>query len=133
MLPRNARCARHAAFLSSTAAEKRKRNLAAGYNETKGLKDGHCNRYACQAPLAREWEAIGRRYSMRDHETNTDARLYYCAGCADQFDLADTRNHAECRISVEEREPYVPETKEDAAELADNGRNTGGGKMRRWR
>lgn len=31
------------------------------------------------------------------------------------------------------RSPYIPDTEEDAAELMDNGRNTGGGKMRQWR
>lgn len=113
--------------------EKRKRNLAEGFKETKGLKDGHCNRRACQSPLQIEWDTLGQRYSMRDHETFTDARLYYCAHCAGQFDLADMRNHAERRITVENRDPYVPGTEEDAAELSDNGRNTGGGKMRRWR
>lgn len=80
---------------------KRKRNLADGFKETKGLQDGHCNRRACQKPLAEESRILGRRYSMRDHETFTDARLYYCADCAAQFDLADIRNRAEKRITVE--------------------------------
>lgn len=66
-------------------ADKRRRNLAEGYEETKGLKDGHCNRSGCQAPL------IGRPQAyMRDHETNVDgARLYYCGRCADMFNRHD--------------------------------------------
>jgi hypothetical protein len=64
--------------------EKRRRNLTAGYEETKGLKDGHCNRRACQAPLA------GRpQSSMEDHELMTDGRLYYCLPCTRRFDDAD--------------------------------------------
>lgn len=84
---------------------KRKRNLADGFKETKGLKDGHCNRKACQAPLAEESRIFGRRFSMTDHETFTTARLYYCHHCADQFTLADIRNRAERRITIEEFEP----------------------------
>jgi hypothetical protein len=85
-------------------SEKRKRNLAAGYQETKGLKDGHCNRSACQAPLAGEWESTGERYSMIDHETFTDARLYYCANCAAQFDMADRQMMNAPRITRETRD-----------------------------
>lgn len=83
---------------------KRRRNLAEGFKETKGLKDGHCNRRACQTPLAEESRILGRRHSMTDHETFTNARLYYCSHCADQFTLADIRNRAERRITVEEFE-----------------------------
>lgn len=65
--------------------DKRRRNLAEGFKETKGLKDGHCNRRACQAPLAGQ-----RQSSMRDHETFTaDGRLYYCAPCTHLFNEAD--------------------------------------------
>jgi hypothetical protein len=63
---------------------KRRRNLQEGYPEDKGLKDGHCNRSGCLAPL------VGRpQYSMMDHETFTDARLFYCKTCADQFTAWD--------------------------------------------
>lgn len=65
--------------------EKRKRNLAQGYKETKGLKNGHCNRAACQAPLASHAQCY-----MSDHEMCTHhGRLYYCIPCKRQFDKAD--------------------------------------------
>ena len=66
--------------------EKRKRNLADGYKETKGLKDGHCNRYACQAPLAGQPQSW-----MRDHETQTDSKLYYCLKCTMAFNESAMR------------------------------------------
>jgi hypothetical protein len=77
--------------------EKRKRNLAAGYEETKGLENGHCNRAACQEPLLpgdpRGW--------MRDHETNTDAKLYYCLGCVLLFNETDRQMGRPFRCTVE--------------------------------
>lgn len=77
--------------------DKRRRNLAEGYKETKGLKDGHCNRRACQAPLAGT-----RQFYMRDHETFTDGRLYYCDDCAAQFDMADRRMMNGLRCTLDE-------------------------------
>lgn len=64
---------------------KRKRNLADGYKETKGLRNGHCNRQACQADLN------GQRQSyMIDHERFTEGeRLYYCHPCTLKFNEAD--------------------------------------------
>lgn len=78
---------------------KRKRNLREGYPETKGLKDGHCNRGGCCQPLA------GRpQFFMTDHETFTDERLYYCPECADQFNRWDKHNGTPMRCT------YDPET-----------------------
>lgn len=81
--------------------DKRKRNLLSGYKETKGLRDGHCNRYACQKPLADESEMTGRRYSMIDHETFTTGRLYYCCRCSIEFNKVDDQMNRERRITVE--------------------------------
>lgn len=84
---------------------KREANLAAGFIETKGLRDGHCNRRDCQAPL------IGERFrcSMRDHEFNTDGRLYYCRACAVLFDQADRHSRHGPRISREEARDRTPD------------------------
>jgi hypothetical protein len=64
------------------------RNNEAG-TPSKGLKDGHCNRSGCLRPLAGQ-----HQYWMCDHETFTDARLYYCQPCAHQFDRADDQFEA---------------------------------------
>lgn len=77
--------------------QKREANLKAGYEETKGLKDGHCNRYACQAPLADE----PQRHSMSDHEFFTDSRLYYCGHCAVLFTKSDIQFGDPIRITTE--------------------------------
>ena len=71
-----------------TQFEERKieRNIADGYEPTKGLKNGHCNRSGCQAPLAGQPQS-----SMVDHETATNARLFYCERCTDAFDRSDRR------------------------------------------
>jgi hypothetical protein len=75
---------------------KRARNLKEGYPEDKGLKNGRCNRSGCLAPLA------GRpHYWMRDHETFTDARLYYCDSCAEQFARWDKHIGAPIRCTLE--------------------------------
>lgn len=90
------------ARMSAFEIAKRRRNLAEGLQETKGLRDGHCNRRACQKPLNIESHALGQRFYMSDHETfYAGGRLYYCANCAAQFELADIRNRAEKRITVE--------------------------------
>lgn len=72
------------------------RNLEEGYKETKGLKDGHCNRSACQASL------FGKPQSwMRDHETFTDYRLYYCEPCTRLFNEFDDKyavGHRRCTM-----------------------------------
>ncbi|MGX9944917.1 hypothetical protein ACTG4Q_20865 [Bradyrhizobium denitrificans] len=75
---------------------KRARNLKEGYPEDKGLRNGHCNRSGCLAPLT------GRpHYWMRDHETFTDAKLYYCEPCADQFTRWDKHIGAPIRCTLE--------------------------------
>lgn len=46
----------------------------------KGLKDGSCNRSACQMPLK------GRiQYSMDSYGSTADGKFYYCADCEKQF------------------------------------------------
>lgn len=77
--------------------DKRKRNLASGYQETKGLKDGHCNRYACQAPL------LGHpQWSMEDFEVwGSGQRLFYCQSCAFRFNEADDQYGDERRCRLE--------------------------------
>jgi hypothetical protein len=76
---------------------KRARNLKEGYPEDKGLKNGHCNRSGCLAPLT------GRlHYWMRDHETFTDAKLYYCEPCAEQFTRWDKHIGAMIRCTLED-------------------------------
>lgn len=74
------------------------RNVERGHEPTKGLQNGHCNRAACQAPLAGQ-----EQWSMEDHETFTDARLFYCARCARQFNEADARygERQRCRLECE--------------------------------
>jgi hypothetical protein len=75
---------------------KRMRNNKDGYPDDKGLKDGHCNRSGCLRPLE------GRpQYWMTDHETFTDARLYYCQPCAHQFDRADDQFRSPRRCTRE--------------------------------
>lgn len=70
---------------------KRQRNIADGYKETKGLQNGHCNRRACQAPLSTpDGRPLPQSY-MRDHETASDGKLFYCLPCTRQFDEADAR------------------------------------------
>lgn len=79
--------------------EKRKRNVEDGYPETKGLKDGHCNRSGCLMPLN---ELPLPQYTMRDFETHTDALLYYCEGCAMMFNRDDERASMPLRCTVAE-------------------------------
>lgn len=54
----------------------------------KGLRDGSCNRTACQDVLAGQ-----PRWSMVDYAVK-DGRLYYCATCARDFNM-DNRRHRE--------------------------------------
>lgn len=58
-----------------------------GYNgpnmADKGVKDGSCNRTACQLPLAGK-----PQFWMQDLTTH-NGRLYYCAHCARLFDESD--------------------------------------------
>lgn len=70
--------------MSAFEDDKRRNNLAQSYKETKGLRNGHCNRAACQAPLRH-----GHQSYMRDHEMMTDGKLYYCLPCTRLFDEAD--------------------------------------------
>ncbi|ARQ95418.1 hypothetical protein [Bradyrhizobium phage BDU-MI-1] len=76
---------------------KRARNRKEGYPEDKGLKNGHCNRSGCLAPLEGQ-----PHWWMIDHETFTDARLYYCQVCADQFTAWDRHIGAPIRCTLEE-------------------------------
>jgi hypothetical protein len=76
---------------------KRKRNLKEGYPEDKGLMNGHCNRSGCLAPLSGQ-----PHWWMTDHETFTDARLYYCEACANQFTAWDKQIKAPIRCTLEE-------------------------------
>jgi hypothetical protein len=77
-------------------AQKRLRNLSSGFNEMKGLKDGRCNRKACQAQLAGL-----PQFSMRDHEMHTDGRLYYCEKCAIRFNNDDDASGLPRRCTAE--------------------------------
>lgn len=88
--------------------EKRKANIAAGFNETKGLLDGRCNRRDCQAPLGTE----PLRCSMRDHELNSNERLYYCMACAILFDVADADGARQDRAVG--RTPHPPRITREA-------------------
>ncbi len=81
--------------------EKRARNLTDGYKETKGLRGGHCNRAACQAPLTDPDGGLLPQSSMRDHERFTDGRLYYCWPCTLQFNEADDRFREPRRCTME--------------------------------
>jgi hypothetical protein len=75
---------------------KRRRNVADGNKETKGLKYGFCNRTACQKPLLDEPIAC----SMVDFESNSSTeRLYYCMACAKDFDKWDRHIGDPVRIS----------------------------------
>jgi hypothetical protein len=57
----------------------------AGYGHTgpnnpdKGLRDGSCNRTACQRPLKGQTQ-----YSMRNHMVE-NGKFYYCEDCAASF------------------------------------------------
>ncbi len=75
--------------------EKRKRNLAQDYQETKGLLDGHCNRSACQRPLEGQ-----PQWWMTDHESFTDEKLYYCDRCAMDFNRWDRQIGAPVRCTM---------------------------------
>ena len=74
---------------------KRKRNVKEGYPETKGLKDGHCNRSGCLRPLAGKIQ-----YTMTDHETFTNEKLYYCSPCAEDFTKWDEHIKAPIRCTI---------------------------------
>jgi hypothetical protein len=67
--------------------QKRMRNNKDGYPEDKGLKDGHCNRSGCLRPLEGQ-----PQFTMTDFEFFTDARLFYCKVCADDFTAWDRRS-----------------------------------------
>ncbi len=71
-------------FDNAFEAGKVARNMLKGYERLKGLKDGNCNRAACQRPLAGQPQS-----SMIDHETFTNGRLYYCEECTEQFNKSD--------------------------------------------
>jgi hypothetical protein len=83
-------------MMSAFEIRKIRRNLAEGYRETKGLKNGHCNRRACQAPLDGKPQAY-----MGDHETFTNERLYYCLPCAKQFNDWDDKIGEPRRCTVD--------------------------------
>jgi hypothetical protein len=55
----------------------------------KGLRDGSCNRTACQAPLLGE-----KQYTMPSYGSgSTDGKFHYCQRCRDDFtawDLIDS-------------------------------------------
>ncbi len=51
----------------------------------KGLKDGSCNRTACQLPLKGEPQWTMPNYG----QGGTDGKLYYCSACARKFHEAD--------------------------------------------
>lgn len=70
-------------------------------NPDKGQKDGSCNRTACQRPLKDELE-----HQFMDGIFTGGPRLYYCAGCAREFDRWDFRSGDRVRIK---REPKVCE------------------------
>lgn len=93
------RTIRKAHVMSWFEQKKREENLKQGYIETKGLKDGHCNRQACQAPLASE----PQHQSMTDHEYFSDGRLYYCSPCSYLFDKADQQFGDPKRITREDK------------------------------
>ncbi len=83
---------------------KMQRNLKDGYNRDKGLRDGRCNRYACQEPLGAN-PLLSRprpQWSMRDHESSSAThRLYYCHPCAVMFNDSDARAGTEQRCRRE--------------------------------
>jgi hypothetical protein len=66
--------------------------------ETKGKRDGNCNRTACQRSLADH-----PRWSMKDHMTG--GRLYYCQRCVDLFHESDRQfgQPLRCTIIEEDR------------------------------
>lgn len=85
-------------------AKKVQANLRQGYHADKGLRDGRCNRYACQAPIGANPELGVRpapQWSMRDHEQHTERRLYYCHSCAVMFNQSDYRAGTEQRCRRE--------------------------------
>ncbi len=51
----------------------------------KGLKDGSCNRTACQLPLLGEPQWTMPSYG----NGGTDGKYYYCGECAQKFSEAD--------------------------------------------
>lgn len=62
----------------------------------KGLKDGSCNRTACQLPLLDM-----PQWTMPSHGFGgTDGKLYYCESCAMKFHEADRefRNPLRCTL-----------------------------------
>ena len=61
----------------------------------KGLKDGSCNRTACQLPLRGQ-----EQWTMKDHMTG--GKLYYCADCAMKFHEADRQFGEPLRCSLVE-------------------------------
>jgi hypothetical protein len=83
--------------MSMFERSKRRRNLQENYPEDKGLKNGHCNRSGCLAPLEGQ-----PHWWMTDHETFTDARLYYCQACANQFTAWDKQIKAPIRCTLEQ-------------------------------
>lgn len=61
--------------------------------ETKGKRDGNCNRTACQRSLAGM-----PRWSMHDHMTG--GRLYYCQRCVDLFHESDRQFREPLRCTI---------------------------------
>lgn len=73
-------------------------SLAQAPKPDKGLKDGSCNRTACQAPLKGE-----RQWTMDDFR---GGKLYYCHRCARDFNAWDRQIGVALRCTpVEPPEP----------------------------
>lgn len=62
----------------------------------KGMKDGSCNRSACQAPLKGE-----PQFWMKNHRV-TNGRLYYCANCERLFTKSDREFREPLRCTPDE-------------------------------
>lgn len=61
--------------------------VASENNADKGLKNGSCNRTACQHPLAEE-----PTHQFMAPPFTAGERLYYCAHCSLDFDRIDEQN-----------------------------------------
>ena len=61
----------------------------------KGLRDGSCNRTACQDNLAGF-----ERWSMHNHGFTEGNRLYYCRTCAVDFNQSDRQFNEPLRCSI---------------------------------
>ena len=73
-----------------------------GNNLDKGIRDGSCNRTACQRPLK------GRTQYVMTTPYTAGEKLYYCADCADLFaywDRIDRPNEPpRCALVMEEED-----------------------------